>query len=100
VTNHGDAPSAPVAVSIAAQGTTADVPLRAAQWRPLGDATIPAIAPGATAELRLPWQPPRVPAAATGWGLRATLAERGGERRVVLSSVGQLSRPNRIDAIL
>lgn len=101
VTNLGDAPSAPLTVAFAAQGTTPDVPLRAAQWRPLQQANIPPIAPGATAEARIPWQPPRIPAAATGWGLRAAIAEAGGvPGLVVLSSVGTLSRPQRIDAVL
>lgn len=101
VTNRGDAPSTPLKVAISAQGTTADVPLRAAQWRPLQEIAMDPIAPGATGEVRIPWQPPRIPAAATGWGLRATITEQGGGQDVlVLSSVGELHRPNRIDAIL
>jgi hypothetical protein len=98
VTNRGDAASGPVAVALDAQGTTADVPLKAASWRPVGKAELPPIAAGGTAELRIPWQAPRVPAAATGWGLRATLA--GDDRLVVLSSVGTLNRPQRFDAVL
>ncbi|HWT08872.1 MAG TPA: hypothetical protein VN329_06890 [Roseomonas sp.] len=100
VANRGDAPSAPLQVAFAAQGTTADVPLRAAQWRPLGDAVLPAIAPGAVGEVRIPWQAPKVPAAATGWGLRATVTGGPDGRLVVLSSIGTLTRPQRFDAVL
>jgi hypothetical protein len=100
VTNRGDAASAPARVAFAAQGTTADVPLRAAAWRPLGEATLPPVAPGATAELLVPWQAPP-PAAATGWGLRATIAAPGDAAPlVILSSIGRLSRPGRFDAVL
>ncbi|MBR0661392.1 hypothetical protein [Neoroseomonas oryzicola] len=99
VTNRGDAPSGPVTVTLAAQGTTRDVPLRAGRWTDVGEATTGSIAPGATAEFRIPWTAPRTPAAATGWGLRARIAS-GGAAFVVLSSVGRLSLPDRIDAVL
>ncbi|MBR0648150.1 hypothetical protein GXW78_00620 [Roseomonas terrae] len=101
VTNRGDVVSGQATVALAAQGTTADVPLKAAAWRPVGDGTLPPIEPGATATLRIPWQAPAVPKAATGWGLRATVTdEAGGERLVVLSSVGALARPRRFDTVL
>jgi hypothetical protein len=100
VTNRGDAASDPLQVAIAAQGTTADVPLRAAQWQKVGEATLPALAPGATGEVRIPWRQPRTPAAATGWGLRATVTGGPDGRMVVLSSAGTLARPARIDAVL
>lgn len=101
VSNRGDAPSGPLKVALDAQGTTRDMPLRAGQWRPVGEAVLPPVAPGASAEVRIPWQAPRIPAAATGWGLRATVADQGGgQRLVVLSSVGALTRPARFDAVL
>ncbi|MBW6399037.1 hypothetical protein KPL78_14320 [Roseomonas sp. HJA6] len=100
-TNRGDAPTPPLPVAFAAQGTTPDVPLRAAQWRPLGDATLPPIPPGGTAEIRIPWQAPGIPVAAKGWGLRATISGADhGRDIVVLSSVGAVNRPKRIDAVL
>jgi hypothetical protein len=101
VANRGDAPSGEVRVTLAAQGTTPDHPLRAGAWRPVAEATLPAIAPGSTAELLLPWQAPRVPAAPTGWGLRATIETPGDvERLVILSSIGAVTRPQRFDAVL
>lgn len=100
VTNLGDAPSGPLQVVIDTQGTTADVPLRAAQWRQLGAATMAPIAAGATGEIRIPWRKPGIPAAATGWGLRGTVTGGPDGRLVVLSSVGALTRPARFDAVL
>ncbi len=101
VTNRGDAASSPAQVAITAQGTTADRPLRAADWRPVAAATLPAIAPGGTAELLLPWQAPPVPAAATGWGLRATIAAPGDAAPlVILSSIGAVTVPTRSDTVL
>jgi hypothetical protein len=100
VTNRGDAPSAPLTVTIDAQGTTRDVPLRAGAWRKLGEATLPPIAPGASGEVRIPWEAPRQPSAATGWGLRARITGGPDGPLVVLSSIGSLSRPERFDAVL
>ena len=102
VTNRGDAASGPLTIGLDAQGTTDAVPLRAAQWRPVGEAALPPIGPGVSAEVRIPWQAPRVPAAATGWGLRAIVIDEqgGGQHLVVLSSIGTLNRPTRFDAVL
>ena len=101
IANRGDAMSGPVRIALAAQGTTRDVPLRAAAWQPVGEAALPAIAPGGSAEVMIPWRAPRTPAAATGWGLRATIdAAADGQRLVVLSSIGALTRPARFDAVL
>lgn len=101
VTNRGDAPSGALRVAVDAQGTTPDVALRAGAWRPVGEATLPPVAPGATAELRLPWQAPRIPVGAKDWGLRATVTDAAaGERVVVLSSIGKVTRPPRFDAVL
>ncbi len=100
VTNRGDAPSGPLRVAFHAQGTTPAVPLRAATWRPVGEATLPPVAPGATGEVRIPWQAPKVPAAATGWGLRAMVAGGPDGPLVVLSSIGGMTRPPRFDAVL
>ena len=100
VTNRGDAPSGSLHVAIAAQGTTADAPLRAGAWRPVGEATLPPIAPGATGEVRIPWQAPKIPLAANGWGLCATLKGGPDGKLVVLSSIGNMTRPKRFDAVL
>jgi hypothetical protein len=101
VTNRGDAPSAAMPVGFHAQGTTPDLPLRAGAWRTLDTGQLPSIAPGATAEVGIAWQAPRIPAAATGWGLRATIGgDAEGQRLVVLSSIGRLTRPPRFDAVL
>lgn len=99
VTNRGDAANGPGLVALHAQGTTPDRALQAGAWQHVGSADLPSIAPGATAELRIPWQAPRVPAAATGWGLRARI-EADGEGFVVLSSTGRLTLPSRIDVVL
>jgi hypothetical protein len=88
-------------VGFHAQGTTPDLPLRAGAWRTLDTGQLPSIAPGATAEVGIAWQAPRIPAAATGWGLRATIGgDAEGQRLVVLSSIGRLTRPPRFDAVL
>jgi hypothetical protein len=99
--NRGDAASGEVRVALAAQGTTPDVPLRAGAWRPVGEARLPSIAAGASAEILIPWQAPRIPAAAAGWGLRATVdAPADAQRLVVLSSIGRITRPERFDTVL
>lgn len=101
VTNRGDAASGALRIAVDAQGTTPDLPLRAGAWHSVGEASLPPIAPGASAEIRLPWQAPRIPAGAKGWGLRATVTDgAAGARLVVLSSVGNLTRPQRFDAVL
>ena len=99
VTNRGDAPSAALRVAIDAQGTV-DRPLLAGAWVPVGEASLPPIAPGASGEIRIPWQKPRTPAGATSWGLRATVTGGPDGRLVVLSSVGKLPQARIIDAVL
>lgn len=101
VTNRGDAASGTLRVVVDAQGTTPDLPLRAGAWHTVGEASLAPVAAGATGEIRLPWQAPRVPVGATGWGLRATVTDgASGARLVVLSSIGKLTRPKRFDAVL
>ncbi len=100
VTNRGDAASAALQVTFHAQGTTADVPLRAGVWRAVGDAVLGPIPPRGVGEVRIPWKAPGVPKAATGWGLRATVAGGPDGPLVVLSSTGRLTRPARIDSVL
>lgn len=101
VTNRGDAASDPAQVTLAAQGTTADRPLLPGTWQPVAAAILPAIPPGGMAELLLPWDAPRVPVGATGWGLRATIAAPGDATPlVILSSIGAVRVPARFDAVL
>jgi hypothetical protein len=101
VTNRGDAPSGALRVVVGAQGTTADLPLRAGAWHQVGEAELPPVAPGATGEVRIPWRAPRIPLGAEGWGLRAMVTDgAAGARLVVLSSIGKLTRPQRFDAVL
>ncbi|MEO3470277.1 hypothetical protein AAFN86_00315 [Roseomonas sp. CAU 1739] len=100
VTNRGDAPSEALTVTIHAQGTV-NLPLQIGPWHQVGEAaSLPPIAPGAVGEVRIPWQPPRMAASATSWGLRATVAGGSDGRLVVLSSIGKLPQARIIDMVL